>query len=620
MINFFIDPYEEEIVSSIFARYHFYNANIDRNDTIEELFGVRNIIAFKTFPSRLKYLESQIENCKYNSEYFIYKHTTFPVYSVFLTMDRQIDAIKCMEEQGSDKVNLILGISTCKFDSRSWYRYCPSCMKADIEKYGEAYFRRIHQIQGVLVCEKHGCKLVDYIEPYKSEIEFTRLVYDQNLYNNKVLFFNKNISANLLKIVQSLKYIIDLEYLKYNKEDIMERIYMYLDKEGYISLNGRVRQKKLSTDITNYYGEELLKLYDFRKHKGGYYFLVSMFSKKRNTLNPIEAIIVIIFLTDNKIEDFFKLKIYNDLPFGSGPWPCLNPICKYHRKDNIDKVIIENVYQSRLPNGVFICEYCEYTYRRKGPDRVEDDKYKKDKVLKFGSMWEEEFKKAIERKEKKKDIIKKFEVYESFVDYYKKNGVVIGRSYAHRLGVVQDNFEEYTNDLKEYMSKHPEANKSKVQKIMGKQTGWLRYNFPEWLEENLPKAQKYKSYSKKKDYEKIDDEMLIKVGQVYKNIINMEKGQRVTITLIERLLNEKINVKLHRIPKTNKFIQTILENVDQYSIRRVTEYCNTLIKENKYLSKSAIINNTAISYSLISEDCKKEINNIIEYYKSKLLA
>ena len=96
MLTFFIDPYEEEMISSLFARYHFYNGNIDKNDTIEELLGERNITAFKMFPSRLNYLETQVENPKYKADYFIYKHTIFPVHSVFLTKEKQSTVINYM--------------------------------------------------------------------------------------------------------------------------------------------------------------------------------------------------------------------------------------------------------------------------------------------------------------------------------------------------------------------------------------------------------------------------------------------------------------------------------------------------------------------------------------------
>lgn len=619
MLTFFIDPYEEEMISSLFARYHFYNGNIDKNDTIEELLGERNITAFKMFPSRLNYLETQVENPKYKADYFIYKHTIFPVHSVFLTKEKQSTVINYMKEKGSDKVNLVLGISTSKLDVRKGYRYCPLCVEEEINKHGEAYFHRMHQIQGVLVCEKHECTLIDYVEKYKSEIEFTRLRYENILLNNKILFYDEDLNDKLVKIAKAIKFVINTEYLRYSKENIVDKLYKYLDKKGYLTQSRIIRQDKLSLDLKYYYGENIFNILNLKINKGGNYWVRSIFSKSRASLNPVETILLILFLSNSDIEEFFQYEDDETLPFGNGPWPCLNPVCSNYKKNVINKIKIENAYRSRLPNGIFRCEVCGYTYRRKGPDKLESDIYRIDKVLEFGLVWKSEFEKAIERKEKKKDIIKRFRVYEKFVDYYKKNGLFITRSYSTRLGCTEEHFEEYTNDIREYIKEHHGCNKSKVQKEMGKQVGWLIYNYPEWLVENLPKAQKYKSYSKGNDYKKIDEELLEKVNSIYNELIKAKTPRRITITFIERVLNEKINRKLDKLPKTKALVDTVLENVDQYSIRRVTEYCNGLINENKCIARHEVIIKTAISYSLISDECKKDIDIIIENYHNRVL-
>ena len=37
--------------------------------------------------------------------------------------------------------------------------YCPSCRSEDLIDYGETYWRRSHQIPGVLLCDRHQCLL-----------------------------------------------------------------------------------------------------------------------------------------------------------------------------------------------------------------------------------------------------------------------------------------------------------------------------------------------------------------------------------------------------------------------------------------------------------------------------
>ncbi|NFH69612.1 hypothetical protein FDC35_06830 [Clostridium botulinum] len=617
MITFFTDPYDEELISSIFARYHYYSGNIDIRDTLEELLGERDISAFKMFPSRLRYLEKQFRNPKYTSDYFIYKHTNFPFYSVFLAKNKQKSVINYMnmKEKSSDTVESVLAISKSRFYIKNGYMYCPKCMEEEINLYGEAYFHRIHQIQGIFVCEKHECKLIEYIEKYKLKLEFCRLNID--ISNKKeILYYCKDVNDKLVMIAQAAKYIIDLEYLKYSKEDVIERLYRFLEKKEYLTTYGKIRRSKLWADIKKYYGEKLFQIYKLNLTAEKVYWIKSIFSKSRSSINSIEAIILILFLTDNNIQVFFDDKREKIAPFGIEPWPCLNPICHNYKKDVINEIRIENACKSRLPCGIFRCEKCGYTYRRKGPDEKLSDKYKKSKILEFGPIWESEFKKAVAQNYKTIEIVKRFKIYKSFIYYYKKNGKLVPRSHATMLGKIQNNFEEYSNAINEYMKKNPKANRTNILNKMKKEAFWLINNYPDWLDQNLPRPQKYKSYSKKKNFEKDDDEILEKIKIAYGEFISINKNKRITIGLIEKLVHRQIKRNLDRLPKTKAFLEIILEDLNKYSIRSVEEYCDYLIRNNKYTTKNQIIRNTGRDYKLLSDECRGKIDSIIEKYLS----
>lgn len=619
MLTFFIDPYKDEIISSLFARYHFYSGNIDKNDTIEELQGERNIIAFRNFPSRLNYLEKEIDNKNYSADKFIYENTLFPMYSVFLSKDKHNTIIKYMKEKESDKIYTSLAISRSKVDMGNGYKYCPMCAKKELELYGEAYFHRIHQVPGVLVCDEHECSLVEYVEENKSEIEFVRLQYDKLQFDDYNKIYEQNINMHLVKIAKAIKYIMNLEYLKYNKEYIIEKIYYLLEDNEYLTENGRIRQTKLKNHFNLYYNNNLLKVINSEVQSKKNNWIKAIFTKGRMVLEPIKTILLILFLCEGDIEGFFNYRKKDRNCFVEGPWPCLNPVCKYYKMDVINTIKIKNAYKSRLENAIFKCEICGYEYRRKGPDQNSYDKYKKDKVLDFGEVWEKAFKDAVNSKMKKKDIIVKFEVYDKFIDYYRESNRIICRDYKTNLGNRKNNFEEYSNNLIEYMKNNKGCLRTNIIENNRKEAGWLRDNYPEWLEQNLPQAIKSKGYSKKRDLSKIDCEILEDVKFAYNKIITNKKPKRVTITLIEAMLNKKIGRNLDRLKRTKEYLNTLLEDVDKYSIRRITSYCEQLINNDKYVSKSHVIKNTAISYSLVSDTCKIEINKIIDEYHIKII-
>lgn len=305
MLMFFTDPYDEEIISSTFARYHFYVGNINKKHTLKELFGEVDILAFKLFPSRLDYLETQLENIKYTAEYFIYKHTLFPLYSVFLTQNKHDEVIDYMKRNGNDKIYHILGMIASKVEQNSRYKYCPLCMQDDIAQHGEAYFHRLHQMQGILVCEKHGCKLYnyEYFNLGKSNIEFERLDYN-NIQELKPLYYKEKINKVLVNIAKSALYIMKLNYLQYNREKIVKNFRILLERNDYITMKGTVRQDKLISDFNNYYDEELLNMLNSQIKNKKACWIISIFHNKATCVHPIRNILLILFLTKNNIEQF----------------------------------------------------------------------------------------------------------------------------------------------------------------------------------------------------------------------------------------------------------------------------------------------------------------------------
>lgn len=618
MLMFFTDPYEEEIISSTFARYHFYIGNTNKRNTLKELLGESNIGAFKFFPSRLEYLETQLENPKYTAEYFIYKHTLFPIYSTFLDGNRHSEVIEYMKKNRNDKIYYILGMTASKVQQYNGYKYCPLCIKDDIDKYGEPYFHRLHQMQGILVCEKHGCKLYnyEYFNLDKSNKEFERLDYN-NIKQLKPLYYKEEINKVLIDIAKSTLYIMKLNYLQYNREKISEKFRNILDKNGYITMKGTVRQDKLISDFNNYYDEELLKILNSQIKNKKVCWIRNIFHNKATSVHPIRNILLILFITKNNIEQFFN-NFSNESPFGEGPWPCLNPICKLYKVSSINKIQLVNSYRSSKLNGIFKCDSCGFIYRRRGPDTRKNDIYKYDKILEYGSVWISEFIKCIEEKRTIYYIVKRFNTYDNFVKYYIEHGEFKSK-YQASLEKKKDKLTEYTKDILEFIKNNPNVNRTEITKALLKQVSWLKRNNPKWLENNFPKIEHQEAHINKIDYSKRDIETLNDIKQIYEEIMILKKPVRITISLIEKLLGKNLYKYLSKLPRTNMFLQSIIETVDDFRIRRVTIYCDNLIRCNKFEYKTEILAKTGIVLQYISKENKEKIVKIIGEYNKNII-
>lgn len=609
MIDLFIDPYDNELVSSFYARYHYYSGNSNTFDTFQELLGDGKMTQFKFFPSRLKFFEDNVGNKKYTAEYIIRNHTAFPFYSVFVSKQKQDCLINFMKERGSDKVDVILRSSERKYYSASKFKYCPLCIEEEVEKYGEAYFNRLHQIDRLLICPKHKCKLVEYIEQYKYNKEFLRLEYENILINYRESYFDDSVNAQIVKLAESIQYIMNLEYLKFNKEYVLNELFIYLEKKGYLTRSSKVRREKLAKDIMNYYGTKLLVILNINGENELYRIIINILNKNKQTINPINTILIILFLCDN-ITDFFTYHKKVD-EFGIGPWPCLNPICQYYKKDIIYSVDIKKLKKSRKKYGIFKCNRCGYTYRRNGPDPNGDNKCKKGKIIDFGEVWMDEFNKAIVRDESMCSISKRFDIYRQFIVYYKKNGKIISRNNISKCNYTDERFLEYSSIVKEYINKNPNMTKGNIMKNLSKEISWLRKYSPEWLKDNLPQNQKGNG-NMRIDYDKVDEEIYNKLQDEYLRFIKEKPERRITITLLERIVKRKFSRILNKLHKSKAFVESVTENIEDYSSRVIRNYCDQLVEKNIYMSKAQIIRNTNRRY-LVNRNSDYEKKLMIYY-------
>src|SRR4030042_7010586 len=77
---------------------------------------------------------------------------------------RAMEAIKSDSGMGLHSKR---GINTSRVKVPQFLRYCPECVSEDFERWGETYWRRTHQLPGVLVCTDHKGGLANSVVPYR---------------------------------------------------------------------------------------------------------------------------------------------------------------------------------------------------------------------------------------------------------------------------------------------------------------------------------------------------------------------------------------------------------------------------------------------------------------------
>ena len=158
MIGFVPEPYPDELLYSLFARYYVRSGYNKYVFAAEELFANRAVRpSFEFFPALKKGVIEQLTK-EITLEEIVYKHTMFPYYCRFLPEERKRAALDALLRMDSGYNNIVL---LPKRKTIATMRYCPECVSSDRMVYGETFWHRIHQIKELSICPVHHCKIIN---------------------------------------------------------------------------------------------------------------------------------------------------------------------------------------------------------------------------------------------------------------------------------------------------------------------------------------------------------------------------------------------------------------------------------------------------------------------------
>ena len=160
MIEYFPNFYTDELVYSLLARVYVQGGYVAYRYCAEELFSKPLERPDIEFVNSLTAAASDSITRDMTMEQVVLNHTMFPYYARFLPLERRSKAFHAMVSMQGNYNNL-LPMPKSKNGAERHLRYCPMCAAIDREQYGETYWHRTHQMQGVNICPIHFCYLVE---------------------------------------------------------------------------------------------------------------------------------------------------------------------------------------------------------------------------------------------------------------------------------------------------------------------------------------------------------------------------------------------------------------------------------------------------------------------------
>lgn len=628
-MNFFPTIYEDEILYSVIARYHRRSANTTLIYSLDDLFSNKYIKVNIDLPG---YINKLIDNfpkyCNYTGKDIILRTTMYPFFAFFSSPSFSEELFNLMLENDNNSIQAKAGIKRMNINTPTYFRFCEECMSEDMENYGEFYWHRIHQIPGVHICPKHRKVLYDSKVKLKNyNIREFISPSEENCVKNEVVNYSKDIEDKLYQLSKDIEFIFNTDIEKKDENWYWKNYQNALIKMGLATINGNLIVREVVCRFKSFYGEEFLNLLQCNINDEGYNnWLLDIFRKPRKRHHPIKHILIIRFL-GYSIKEMVETKIRYK-PFGSGPWPCMNKVCANYKKNSIENVKTTYYKGEDKIVGEFECS-CGFKYTRKGPDENCNFIYEITKIKEYGYIWDKRLEELV------------YNGSYTLKEMEEILGTDKGTIYRHakklKLPIYKKIEDKDDNEIKyidkdiikiDYYEKwlslvlgNPDKSKTELRNIDLATYAWLYKNNKEWLDKNSPVIKKETNSYSVVDWKKRDEEVL----RLIKNSIEYEfnpyeKPSRITISYISRIINRPLNYYLStgKVPKVKKYVDSIVENIDEYRKRKIEWSIRSLIykdeeptvyKVQSLLNFQPQVKKDYESY-IMNLICNSDINNI----------
>jgi hypothetical protein len=190
---------------------------------------------------------------------------------------------------------------------QGWFRYCPQCVEEDRALYGECYWHRLHQINGVLVCPKHHL-LLESCSPDEQDQALQKFIpADLLLPSGKVRSSGAIPAAWVVaeRLATQIAFLLDHPQPGI---DLYQRYRLLLEQHQYLRRGGAVRIKKVIEAFEEMFPPSLLQALHCQwdpSLPADKTWLNRIVGPRTIYQHPLQHVLMITFL-QGSIEEFFR--------------------------------------------------------------------------------------------------------------------------------------------------------------------------------------------------------------------------------------------------------------------------------------------------------------------------
>ncbi|NBD25635.1 TnsD family Tn7-like transposition protein [Paenibacillus glycinis] len=308
MMNFLPTLYEDELLYSVISRYKQMCGIVSKIALAKDLFSEKTFFTSILFPQHLnKLIKNFPPNADIGLEELIQKHTMFNFYTAYLSKELTRKIFDGMANGRGSGIENLAGLAGSRVKLNEYLKYCPECVKEQLETFGQPYWKRSHQIVGALYCLKHEIPLQDTIV-LSSDHSLGYFCLDEDVLSPVApeIKFSDEIKKFNLQYIRESSYLLETRVSRKDQSFIMDFYIDRLREKGFASKSGSIYRVELLKEFIGFfpkhYLEQMQSSIDLSNETNWLYHFVRKNSKNKS---PLRHLLLMQFL-GIKAGDVFK--------------------------------------------------------------------------------------------------------------------------------------------------------------------------------------------------------------------------------------------------------------------------------------------------------------------------
>jgi len=561
MLTYFPDIYPDELLYSLFGRLRCHSGILRHFHFLDDAFGSRLVSIGFFLQANLERLAANIPPSRgLTARRLALETTLLPYLTAYRSQDvRELALASLTEEKGKVQgMYFRLGLATYSaVHLPSALRYCLTCRAEMLDRYGELYWRRDHQVPGVLVCPIHGTPLADsLVTRAKTKHYETHFADIKNCPADPappIWGENPEVVTLLHKIAKCSTTLLNFPPDARSLAAWREESQLALRARGL----GRGRSGIDQTALLDAYLTRFGPILEFFPDAVPNKWLERIAHMHHSTLAPLRHILI------NLLIESLPIAKKSD-PFGPGPWLCRNPLAEHQNQPVITTCETHKAGDKII--GVFRCP-CGYAFS------TAFEQGKRVKVLAFGPLFNARLCELIGTGMNLSNIaralyvdrntVRRYCTLQGLETHWKARPLYTKLPPIHR--------EEMRAAWANEHAAAPYLSRAQLRRAIPRVYTWLYCHDHAWLGAQPPVAIPPKAKNPRFDWSDTDAAMEEAIRQECAQLRAQTPLKRISQCALNSALGQKnwLSSRLHKLPRCSIALAELTESVDDFRCRRI---------------------------------------------------